>query len=63
MMQPERPLAAFTTFCSGEMPLPWLTQYTLPSQRTMAEFQPLIADRFAKVIAALERGKEPVKVG
>ena len=27
------------------------------------EFQPLIADRFAKVIAALERGKEPVKAG
>ena len=28
---------------------------------THPEFQPLIADRFAKVIAALERGKEPVK--
>jgi NAD(P)-dependent dehydrogenase (short-subunit alcohol dehydrogenase family) len=27
------------------------------------EFQPLIADRFTKVIAALERGKEPVKAG
>jgi hypothetical protein len=30
---------------------------------THPEFQPLIADRFAKVIAALERAKEPVKVG
>jgi NAD(P)-dependent dehydrogenase (short-subunit alcohol dehydrogenase family) len=28
---------------------------------THPEFQPLIADRFAKVLAALERGKEPVK--
>jgi NAD(P)-dependent dehydrogenase (short-subunit alcohol dehydrogenase family) len=28
---------------------------------THPEFQALIADRFAKVIAALERGKEPVK--
>ncbi len=30
---------------------------------THPEFQPLIADRFAKVIAALERAKEPVKAG
>ena len=30
---------------------------------THPEFQPLIADRFAKVIAALERSKEPVKTG
>jgi NAD(P)-dependent dehydrogenase (short-subunit alcohol dehydrogenase family) len=30
---------------------------------THPEFQPLIADRFAKVIAALERGKEPAKAG
>jgi NAD(P)-dependent dehydrogenase (short-subunit alcohol dehydrogenase family) len=30
---------------------------------THPEFQPLIADRFAKVIEALERAKEPVKVG
>jgi NAD(P)-dependent dehydrogenase (short-subunit alcohol dehydrogenase family) len=30
---------------------------------THPEFQPLIADRFAKVLAALERGKEPVKLG
>ncbi len=29
---------------------------------THPEFQPLIADRFAKVIAALERAAEPVKV-
>ncbi len=29
---------------------------------THPEFEPLIADRFAKVIAALERAKEPVKV-
>jgi NAD(P)-dependent dehydrogenase (short-subunit alcohol dehydrogenase family) len=28
---------------------------------THPEFQPLIADRFAKVLAALERAKEPVK--
>ena len=28
---------------------------------THPEFQPLIADRFAKVLAALARGKEPVK--
>jgi NAD(P)-dependent dehydrogenase (short-subunit alcohol dehydrogenase family) len=27
------------------------------------EFQPLIADRFARVVAALERAKEPVKIG
>ncbi|HKA15560.1 MAG TPA: SDR family NAD(P)-dependent oxidoreductase [Myxococcota bacterium] len=30
---------------------------------THPEFQPLIADRFAKVIAAIERAKEPVKLG
>jgi hypothetical protein len=28
---------------------------------THPEFQPLIADRFAKVLAALERAREPVK--
>ena len=30
---------------------------------THPEFQPLIEDRFAKVVAALERAKEPVKAG